>query len=115
MCVTKRACRSLLYGAAILLRADSWRLLINSVPWLLGSLGTVALDSTILLQSRWFGEEGPEEDSEDDGEEDGDDGEDGEDDDEEEEMEREGVVGVEMERDDDGGLNRPLLASSFSQ
>lgn len=56
-----------LYGIAIILRASTWRLLLNSVPWLLGSLGTVALDSTILLQSRWYGKDG--DDSEDDGEE----------------------------------------------
>ena len=39
------------YGASIVLRATSWRLALDSAPWLLGSLGTVALDATILAQS----------------------------------------------------------------
>ena len=51
------AAANTLYGAAILLRAGSWALVADSAPWLLGSLGTVALDTTILLQSRWFGDE----------------------------------------------------------
>ena len=52
------AVANVLYGSAIIVRAnDSPRALLESTPWLLGSLGTVALDSTILFQSRWYGDE----------------------------------------------------------
>jgi hypothetical protein len=43
------------YGVAILLRAASWAGVLASAPWLLGSLGTVALDVTVLAQSRRYG------------------------------------------------------------
>jgi hypothetical protein len=86
------AMANLLYGSAILMRASSWKLVMDSVPWLLGSLGTVFLDSTILLQSRWFekdldedeDEDDEDEDDEDDGDDDVEDGEEEEDDKEEE-------------------------------
>ena len=52
------AVANVLYGLAIIVRAHgSLSLLLESTPWLLGSLGTVALDSTILAQSRWYGDE----------------------------------------------------------
>jgi hypothetical protein len=53
------AVANVLYGSAIVVRAKySPSALLESTPWLLGSLGTVALDSTILFQSRWYGDEG---------------------------------------------------------
>ena len=62
------AVANVLYGSAIIVRAnDSPRALLESTPWLLGSLGTVALDSTILAQSRRYGgedENGTEEEAE---------------------------------------------------
>ena len=62
------AVANVLYGSAIIVRAnDSPRALLESTPWLLGSLGTVALDSTILAQSRRYGSEdenGTEEEAE---------------------------------------------------
>ena len=53
--------------ARLALAVDSPRALLESTPWLLGSLGTVALDSTILAQSRRYGgedENGTEEEAE---------------------------------------------------
>lgn len=46
------------YGASILLRTYTWAQLASSLPWLIGSLGTVALDATIFLQSRLLGDGG---------------------------------------------------------
>ena len=43
---------NLTYGAGILCRAYSWAALLASAPWILGSLGTVALDVAIFLQVR---------------------------------------------------------------
>ena len=40
------------YGAGILCRTYSWANLLASAPWILGSLGTVALDVVIFLQVR---------------------------------------------------------------
>ena len=52
------AVANVLYGSAILVRAKySPSALLESTPWLLGSLGTVALDSTILFQSRRYGDQ----------------------------------------------------------
>ena len=49
------ACANIAYGLAILLRGGgNPTYLINSIPWLLGSLGTVALDTTIMAQSRYY-------------------------------------------------------------
>ena len=49
------ACANIAYGLAILLRGGGHpTYLLNSIPWLLGSLGTVALDTTILAQSRYY-------------------------------------------------------------
>eukprot|EP00887_Chlorella_sp_A99_P001485 scaffold8.g1485.t1 len=45
---------NLCYGASILIRTYTAAQLLGSLPWLVGSLGTVALDVTILLQSRAF-------------------------------------------------------------
>lgn len=42
------------YGASILIRSYTWPELRSSLPWLIGSLGTVALDLTIWAQSRWL-------------------------------------------------------------
>ena len=53
-----------LYGTAILFRADTFAELVQSVPWLLGSLGTVALDSTILAQSWVYAKGRVDEDAE---------------------------------------------------
>lgn len=44
-----------LYGASILIRSATWPELRSSLPWLIGSLGTVALDVTIFAQARLFG------------------------------------------------------------
>jgi hypothetical protein len=43
------------YGASILLRSATWPQLRSSLPWLIGSLGTVCLDLTIAVQARWLG------------------------------------------------------------
>ena len=44
-----------LYGVSILLRSRTWGELGSSLPWLIGSLGTVSLDVGILLQCVWWG------------------------------------------------------------
>ena len=54
------AVANILYGTAIIVRANSLKLLAESTPWLLGSLGTVALDTTILVQSKMYGGNGDE-------------------------------------------------------
>lgn len=46
---------NLTYGVSILLRVQSGDDFISKFPWLLGSLGTVSLDMTILLQSKIYG------------------------------------------------------------
>lgn len=46
---------NLTYGVSILLRVQSSEDFISKFPWLLGSLGTVSLDMTILLQSKIYG------------------------------------------------------------
>ena len=38
------------YGGGIIIRTYDWETFWNSLPWLLGSLGTVGLDVTIYLQ-----------------------------------------------------------------
>lgn len=45
---------NLAYGTSVLCASDSTEKLVRALPWLFGSLGTVALDITILAQSRWF-------------------------------------------------------------
>lgn len=42
---------NLLYGSAVILRAHSWAAILSSLPWLIGSLGTVSLDAIILYQA----------------------------------------------------------------
>ncbi|KAL4458041.1 hypothetical protein ABPG75_012906 [Micractinium tetrahymenae] len=44
-----------LYGASILIRSYTWPELRSSLPWLVGSLGTVALDLAIFAQARALG------------------------------------------------------------
>ncbi|GAB4820511.1 hypothetical protein N2152v2_007557 [Parachlorella kessleri] len=44
-----------LYGFSILVRAYSLASLQSSAPWLVGSLGTVALDTTIFMQGLMYG------------------------------------------------------------
>lgn len=39
-----------LYGLGIVVRAYSWGVLLDSAPWILGSLGTVGLDAIIFAQ-----------------------------------------------------------------
>lgn len=46
-----------LYGLSIVLRAYSMASLRSSAPWLIGSLGTVALDTTIFIQALTYGTE----------------------------------------------------------
>lgn len=41
---------NVLYGVGILIRAYAWEDIVNSAPWLLGSLGTVFLDAIIFSQ-----------------------------------------------------------------
>lgn len=53
---TPRSC----YGASILIRSYTWAELRSSLPWLIGSLGTVALDVAIYVQSRALGGGGGE-------------------------------------------------------
>ena len=43
-------CANITYGMGILLRTYSWHYLRASLPWILGSLGTVALDVCIFCQ-----------------------------------------------------------------
>ena len=51
--LTPEIVRSRLHaGAGILLRSYSGAELLGSAPWLLGSLGTVALDMAIFVQVR---------------------------------------------------------------
>ncbi len=45
-------CANITYGLGILLRTYSWHYLRASLPWILGSLGTVALDLCIFCQAR---------------------------------------------------------------
>jgi len=45
-----RLCPQLSYGLGILIRTYSMNELIDSAPWLLGSLGVVSLDVLISLQ-----------------------------------------------------------------
>ncbi|KAK9839622.1 hypothetical protein WJX81_001406 [Elliptochloris bilobata] len=47
-------CANCLYGAGILLRSYSAAELLGSAPWLLGSLGTVALDMVIFVQGTHY-------------------------------------------------------------
>eukprot|EP01012_Entosiphon_sulcatum_P027563 TRINITY_DN33226_c0_g1_i1.p1 TRINITY_DN33226_c0_g1~~TRINITY_DN33226_c0_g1_i1.p1 ORF type:complete len:248 (+),score=46.53 TRINITY_DN33226_c0_g1_i1:190-933(+) len=42
------------YAASVVLVAPAWASLIPAIPWLLGSLGTVALDVTILCQFIYY-------------------------------------------------------------
>lgn len=44
------------YGSSILIRSYTWPELRSSLPWLIGSLGTVALDLAIYLQWRLLGQ-----------------------------------------------------------
>ena len=39
-----------LYGLGIIVRAYSWGVLLDSAPWIMGSLGTVGLDAIIFFQ-----------------------------------------------------------------
>ncbi|KAI3435496.1 hypothetical protein D9Q98_001562 [Chlorella vulgaris] len=43
------------YGSSILIRSTRWADLRSSLPWLIGSLGTVALDAVIVAQGRRYG------------------------------------------------------------
>jgi uncharacterized protein with PQ loop repeat len=43
------------YGCSILIRSTCWADLRSSLPWLIGSLGTVALDAVIVAQGRRYG------------------------------------------------------------
>eukprot|EP00890_Picochlorum_soloecismus_P000010 jgi/Picsp_1/1009/NSC_04493-R1_vacuolar membrane pq loop repeat protein len=45
---------NLFYGASVILRSRSGAEFVSSLPWLIGSLGTVALDFAILLQTLVF-------------------------------------------------------------
>jgi len=48
------AAANLFYGFALLLRSRSEEEVISSLPWLVGSLGTVGLDIVILAQSALY-------------------------------------------------------------
>lgn len=43
------------YGTALILRSRSAEELLSSLPWMVGSLGTVGLDIVILVQSVMYG------------------------------------------------------------
>lgn len=43
---------NILYGVAIFLRLNSWQDVMNKLPWIIGSLGTVFLDAAILIQEK---------------------------------------------------------------
>ncbi|KDD71797.1 hypothetical protein H632_c4382p0, partial [Helicosporidium sp. ATCC 50920] len=47
-------CANTTYGMSILVRARDWPAVRSSLPWLIGSLGTVLLDVTILAQAAVF-------------------------------------------------------------
>ena len=42
------------YGMALMLRSQSWNEMLSSLPWLIGSMGTMTLDFTILMQAWWL-------------------------------------------------------------
>lgn len=46
---------NVLYAGSVMLRTDNFTQLAEAAPWLVGSLGTVALDATIFSQARWLG------------------------------------------------------------
>ena len=48
-------CANLFYGSSVILRSRSREEMLSSLPWALGSLGTVALDGIILSQAGLFG------------------------------------------------------------
>jgi uncharacterized protein with PQ loop repeat len=48
-------CANTFYGSSILIRSYTWPELRSSLPWLIGSLGTVALDGAIFVQWRSLG------------------------------------------------------------
>lgn len=51
------ATANLFYGTSVLLRSRTKEEIISSFPWVLGSLGTVALDGIILMQTVFFAKE----------------------------------------------------------
>ena len=53
LCAITANCLS---GSALLLRSRGWNEVLDSLPWLLGSLGTVFLDVVILAQTYGRGE-----------------------------------------------------------
>jgi len=50
------------YGLGVLLRDSSWKAIHKALPWLVGSLGTLLLDFTILLQFWYYSEDEDDED-----------------------------------------------------
>ncbi|KAI8109139.1 hypothetical protein M9435_005553 [Picochlorum sp. BPE23] len=44
-------CANLFYGVSVILRSSTKEEFMSSLPWLIGSLGTVSLDFVILMQS----------------------------------------------------------------
>ena len=54
MMFTSAVMGNVTYGSSILLRLRSADDAVEKLPWLIGSLGTLAFDATILLQLRWY-------------------------------------------------------------
>eukprot|EP00249_Psilotum_nudum_P007601 c20690_g1_i1 orf=886-1659(+) len=52
--VTCAVLANLTYGSSILMQASSWDDWIGKAPWLLGSLGTVFLDLTLIVQAHYL-------------------------------------------------------------
>jgi hypothetical protein len=48
---------NLFYGTSVIMRSRTKEEIMSSLPWVLGSLGTVALDGVILLQTALFAKE----------------------------------------------------------
>lgn len=47
---------NLTYGLSLMCYSQNSEYLLNSLPWLLGSLGTMVEDSTIFVQFRIYGD-----------------------------------------------------------
>eukprot|EP00936_MAST-01D_sp_MAST-1D-sp1_P002698 g2698.t1 len=59
MMFTSAVMGNVTYGTSILLRLRSGQDAVEKLPWLIGSLGTLAFDATILLQLRWYSKPHP--------------------------------------------------------
>lgn len=52
---------NLTYGSSIVMRVSSWEYIIGKAPWIVGSLGTIVLDFSIVMQAyiySWYSKKG---------------------------------------------------------